>query len=255
MLLRPRTAHDTLLGWIYKRGLSDPNAFGHAAALTTSAEGFRIARSAIADADAGQVRLICSGDGLTVGVGVADTSTWCAQLDRPFPRLQTINLGQDAYGVDQSVLLYQRQGQLIPHTLHVLAVTNDALERMTADNSQGWFKPYLALEAGRLVPKNVPVPLQTARGLTRAHRAGMVEELRLVQLIRRIPVFDKRRSMAARVDAHWTLLEKMLETVVVEDRSRGSQFLLAYLRTHSTQVFVYYRWALAALIIVVALVR
>ncbi|MEP7357253.1 MAG: undecaprenyl-diphosphate phosphatase [Anaerolineales bacterium] len=33
------------------------------------------------------------------------------------------------------------------------------------------------------------------------------------------------------------------------------RFLLAYLRSHSTSVFVYYRWALAVLIVIVALVR
>ncbi|MBI4788273.1 MAG: undecaprenyl-diphosphate phosphatase, partial [Chloroflexi bacterium] len=33
------------------------------------------------------------------------------------------------------------------------------------------------------------------------------------------------------------------------------KFLLRFLQHHSTDIFVYYRWALAALIILVALVR
>ena len=33
------------------------------------------------------------------------------------------------------------------------------------------------------------------------------------------------------------------------------KFLLQYLRTHTTDIFVYYRWALAVFLIIVALVR
>jgi hypothetical protein len=227
---RPYTEYDTLLGWVSRRSFSSPNEYGHGISLTTTAERFRGTRP-IDPSTPAQTRLVCSGDSFTMGVGVDDESYWCRRLEQYFPGLQTLDMGQAAYGLDQAYLWYKRDGVPIPHQIQLLALTDLQFERSLTGRYLGRYKPNLEIEDGRLVTKNIPVPHQTREALRRAFAGRVVETLRSVQAVRRIPGYDGRERAALQVDAQWPLFEKIFDEVVALHRQHGTYLVMAYLPT------------------------
>lgn len=228
-LYRPYTARDTLLGWVTSPNVSSPNEYGKGVSFTTDTHGFRKSGTAAVESPAARVRLVCSGDSYTSGTGVSDANHWCGLLESRFDGLRTMNMGQGAYGLDQAYLWYARDGIGIPHQIHVVALTDAQFERSISDQIGGRFKPYLAIEGGRLVTRNIPVPPQSAAALKRAATSRLVGDLRVVQLLRRFAPFDKNRATTRDVDADWPLFEKVIETLASQHRTRGSQLVVAYL--------------------------
>lgn len=229
-VVRPHTTYDTLLGWVNRPGFSAPDEYGKGVALTTSALGFRGGKT-IAVSDTATPRLVCLGDGFAQGYGVADDKAWCPLLESQFPGLQAVNMGQSAYGIDQSLLWYHRDAARVPHRVTLLALTYIAMERSVTTNFQGRFKPLLTLDGAQLVTRNVPVPAQTDEALRRAYAGRLISNLRVVQAFRRIPAFDVASGTAERLNEAWPTFEKMFSELQALNRANGSEFVLAYLPT------------------------
>jgi hypothetical protein len=229
-IVRPHTEHDTLLGWINRPNFSVPNEYGRGIDFNTTPERFR-GRGALTPLLPGRTRLICSGDSFTMGSGVSDEGTWCAEFDRQVPSVETVNMGQGGYGVDQAYLWYRRDGAGVPHHVQVLALTYVQFERALVPTYAGRFKPYFVVAGDRLELKNVPVPRQTMSALRRAYATRLVEQLRVVQAIRRIPRFDGRGRGAAQVLARWPVYEEIFDGLDSLHRANGTQFVIAYLPT------------------------
>jgi hypothetical protein len=115
--------------------------------------------------------------------------------------------------------------------VQVLALTYVQFERALVPTYAGRFKPYFVVEGDHLELKNVPVPRQTMSALRRAYATRLVEQLRVVQAIRRIPRFDGRGRGAAEVLARWTVFEKIFDGLDSLHRANGTQFVIAYLPT------------------------
>lgn len=152
-----RTArYDPDLGWVSLPHVAIPAMYGPGAPLHTNARGFR-GRAEVADAaPPGKVRVVCSGDSFTLGYGVGDDDTWCAQLGALDPRLETINMGQGGYGVDQAFLWYRRDGAPLAPRLHLFAFIDGDFERMRNPRFLDYGKPTLALRDERLVVEHTP---------------------------------------------------------------------------------------------------
>lgn len=157
---------DPELGWSLKpssRTLSpEPPVY------TTNAQGFR------ADPDRvyaekvpeGKLRLVCVGDSFTHGdeVGLADT--WEARLEGLDARLEVVNLGVPAFGTDQALLRWRRDGRSLQAHAVVLGIWPENMCRNLnlirfwfSPQSGFWAKPRFVPGAGgelRLV--NSPVP-------------------------------------------------------------------------------------------------
>lgn len=229
---RPHTTYDTLLGWVNRPGSSNPDEYGKGIGLTTNALGFRGSR-VVNVSDSTTPRLVCSGDSFTLGYGVADEHTWCQLLESYFPGLQTLNMGQGAYGLDQAFLWYRRDGVPVPHRVMVFAMTSGEMERAVTASSMGRFKPTLTLNDGRLQTENVPVPPQTDESMRRAYANRLFNNLRIVQAIRRIPAFEgtagttkMMQDIAATLNATFAELDSL-------NRANGSELVLAYLPTRA----------------------
>jgi hypothetical protein len=229
-LIRPHTTHDTLLGWVNKPSFSSPDEYGKGIALTTTAQGFRATSATDTTLATGRSGLVCSGDSYTLGYGVADDHAWCALL-RGLAGLRTFNMGQIDYGLDQTFLAYRRDGARVSHQVQLLGITNGQLERLTTANNGGRFKPTLAVEGDALVAKNVPVRAQTSDALRRAVASHAKDELRIVQLMRRIPGMDGRVKDARRIDGQWPLVEKVLDELSEASKQCGARLVVAYLPT------------------------
>ena len=228
--LRAHVAPDTLLGWVNRPNQSIPNEYGAGIGLTTTALGFRSTDRAT-PADTAAPRLVCSGDSYVLGVGVGDAPTWCAQLAAAFPGLQTINMGQEGYGLDQSFLSYRRDGTRLGHDVVLFAVTDLALERATTTDNDGRSKPSLGVDGGALRATNVPVPPPSGAAIRRATRGRQWNELRLAQLLNRLPSFNRRARAAARVDAQWDVFERAFDELNALTKGAARTLVLVYLPT------------------------
>jgi len=160
-VLRERqfTRYDAELGWTSIPNVVRENIYGPGTSVQVNSQGFRATETFTKEVPAGRKRVLCSGDSFTFGNGVNGNETWCAYLEKEFPNLQSINLGQGGYGIDQAYLRYKREMDSFDHQLHVLAFIKDDFLRAERSNFQGYGKPFLSLKNGNeIFIGNVPVP-------------------------------------------------------------------------------------------------
>lgn len=155
---RRHTEHDPLLGWVHRPNVAIPDMYGRGRGLTINGQRLRSRVDFAVRPPADKMRIVCSGDSFTLGNGVADDDTWCTVLQQMEPRLETVNMGQGGYGLDQIDLWYRRDGPKLVHDIHLFAFVTEDIMRMKLDDFLGYPKPRLALRDGELVPVNVPVP-------------------------------------------------------------------------------------------------
>jgi hypothetical protein len=150
--------YDPELGWVARPDVALPDMWGPGIGLYTDSHGFRGRRETPETPPADKVRVMCSGDSFTFGSGVADEATWCALLPILDSRIESVNLGQDGYGVDQAFLRFRRDGARFHPKLHVFALVDAELDRMRSNRFMDKGKPTLALRNGTLEVENVPAP-------------------------------------------------------------------------------------------------
>lgn len=227
---RRHTQYDEELGWVNVPGLRAEDMYGPGVSLTINSQGFRNRRDFPARVPEGKVRIICSGDSFTLGYGVADDATWCAQLESLDPRAETVNMGQGGYGVDQAYLWYARDGAALDHQIHIFAFVVEDFRRMQDDAFFGYGKPVLRLEEGQLVTDNVPVPRRGYRVPWLTQNLDLLTQLRSLELLR--AVFG---SSSARLgedleeDELPDLVGAIFEKLRQMNREKGSRLVLVYL--------------------------
>ncbi len=148
--------YDPDLGWVSLPNVAIPNMYGRGADLHTTTHGFRGRVDPAPTPPPEKTRVVCSGDSFTFGYGVGDLATWCALLAKLDPRLETVNMGQGGYGVDQAFLWYRRDGAALAPAIHLFAFIDGDFERMRTSRFLDFGKPTLALRAGALTVENVP---------------------------------------------------------------------------------------------------
>jgi len=231
------TRHDEQLGWVHRPNVAIDDLYGPGLSFSTNSQGFRNSTTFPIDEPPGTVRVICSGDSFTLGYGVSDGESWCAQLGRIDPRIETVNMGQVAYGVGQAYLWYMRDGRPLDHSVHILGVISVDFDRMMSDDFLGVAKPRLAVADDTLVVLNVPVRPPSGRFTRRARE--QVSELRLVQVaravVRRLPALGAPEERIATDSpslpdsASTELMARILDSLVTVNEAKGSTFVLAYI--------------------------
>ncbi len=182
----------------------------------------------------GKTRLICSGDSFTLGWGVPDGHSWCAMLGRLEPTLETVNMGQGGYGVDQAYLWYVRDGTVLEHDLHVFAVITPDIFRMRSDKFIGYGKPVLRVRDGELEVDNVPVPRRVFHFPWLSRRRQMISRFRTVELgqavLGRLGMGEGPGSQPGMTnDELRAVLAKMLEELKRLNDEKGSTLAVLYL--------------------------
>ncbi len=225
--------YDADLGWVNVPRLELPDMYGPGIGLTTNSRGFRGSRDYARAVPEGRLRLICSGDSFTLGYGVDDEHTWCRLLETLDPGLETVNMGQGGYGIDQAYLWYRRDAADLEHQLHLFAFVTDDFIRALSDRFFGFGKPLLELRHGALAVTNVPVPRPSpvGRWIT-AHTPHLknLATVRLAVAVRseiwgdpEVEPFDSPEALA--------LAAAILGELASLDRARGSRLALVYLPT------------------------
>jgi hypothetical protein len=124
--------------------------YGPGKDLVLNSQGFRDEEDVTTHVPDDTRRAICSGDSFTLGFGVGNGDSWCAMLEALNPGLQTVNMGQGGYGLDQVYLWYLRDGLELEHDAQLLAFIQDELRRVGVRHFLGYGKPTLYVEADSL---------------------------------------------------------------------------------------------------------
>lgn len=155
---RLHTKYDRDLGWINIPNIYIQDMYGPGIYLRTNSQSFRNNNDFEKNIPKGKIRIICSGDSFTFGYGVDNDHTWCQRLVDFNSNLETVNMGQGGYGIDQAYLWFKRDSERINYDIHIFAFTTHDFGRMETDESGGYGKPILSVQNDLLITKNVPVP-------------------------------------------------------------------------------------------------
>lgn len=226
-------AHDETLGWVNRPNVRLPNMYGPGVGLHTNAQGFRNGRDFTRAVPAGKTRIICSGDSFTLGFGVADGQTWCQRLVALDPRLETVNMGQGGYGVDQAYLWYMRDGVALEHHLQLFAFLTDDFDRMRSDRFMGYGRPFLTVGTDSLAITNYPVPRTSSLSHWRALHGETVAKLNVVRLSRRLLGLDRRSTDPGQAERETQRLRQIASRIFAElqraNEANHSRLVLVYL--------------------------
>lgn len=182
---RSHTAYDSLMGWSSIPGLTDPDYYGRGVGLRIGPAGFR-EPSATGPHAAGKRRLICLGDSFTFGHGVADSAAWCARLAQDDPGLETTNMGQVGFGLDQDLLWFRRDGRALAPDVLVMAFIKADLNRTQNRQFIGVPKPWLTVDHDSVAVHGVPVRRLGPLGRLWMRIQPQIPPLRLSQLAQRL---------------------------------------------------------------------
>jgi hypothetical protein len=234
---RAHTRYDAELGWVSLPHVDLPDQYGRGRHLTTNARGFR-GRTEVGDTvPPGRVRVVCSGDSFTFGVGLADQDTWCRGLEALDPARETVNMGQGGYGIDQAWLWYRRDARGLQHQAQVFAFIAHDLVRMSWGEFSGYGKPRLRLDAGRVVVENVPVPRSRYAVAWLTRHAPRLRALRSVQLLDGLLAPGAHADGEAEADDPLPAVPLALavfEDLAALNRAKGSTLLVVYLPDKTT---------------------
>jgi hypothetical protein len=222
---RRHTQYDPLLGWINIPSIYVPDMYGPGVSLRINRQGFRNAREFPRAVPPGRVRVVCSGDSFTLGYGVAGDQTWCERLTQLDARLETVNMGQGGYGVDQAYLWYKRDGGRIDHQAQLFAFIIDDFARARSTTTSGHGKPLLTVDGEALAVTNVPVPGPTSPALRRL--IELARGLHTMRLADAIPL----DGAEAGVDATLEMVGYLLADLQRINRERSSRLILVRLPT------------------------
>lgn len=232
---RTHTRYDAELGWVNKPNMYIENMYGPGLHLETNAQGFRNAEDFSQSIPSDKMRIICSGDSFTLGYGVANDQTWCRQLMALDSRLQTANMGQGGYGVDQVYLWYKRDGTALAHDVHLFTFITNDFERMRSDSFLGYGKPLLNIRDDRLVIDNVPVPERAFYIPWLTQNSESIKQLKTVQLLSQL--FENPAQAESRIELaenDWLLEQvsvQILKDLQQINRAQDSVLVLVYLPT------------------------
>jgi len=109
---------------------------------------------------AGRSRVVLLGDSFTFGEDVEDEEAWASLLAARLPNSEILNLGVSGYGLDQILLLFEREGRRYHPDIVVLGFFWDDVRR-TRFSFFSYAKPRFALEDGGVTLTNYPVPTPT----------------------------------------------------------------------------------------------
>src|SRR6185295_2548444 len=224
------TRYDPDLGWSSQPNLDLPDLYGPGLSLRTNSQGFRNDHDFPPRVPEGKLRAICLGDSFTLGYGVAGKDTWCQALTTLVPGLETVNMGQGGYGVDQAFLWYRRDGAVLEHQAQLFSFITHDFVRMGSNEFIGYGKPLLQLRQGKLEVTNVPVPKpRFLLTWLRGHRF-YINNLASVRLVDAV-VSELRQDAPPATDemASRNLAGRLFDELLALNRAKGSRLTLIYL--------------------------
>jgi hypothetical protein len=225
------TRFDPELGWVNVPDIEVPNLYSVGVSLRTNSRGFRGSRELSVEVPYARKRIVCSGDSFTMGYGVADDQSWPAVLEGLSPILETVNMGQGGYGLDQAYLWYRRDGSVLEHDALVVAFITDDFTRMERTRSAGASKPKLILWNGQLTPTNVPLSRVSRLETLWTQNGHLLRDLRLVQAMAAALGRAPTQEPVPSPEVLGPVVTRLFEDLVERNAAKGSVLLCVYLPT------------------------
>ncbi len=230
---RRHTQYDNLLGWVNAPNLYIADMYGPGVYLQTNGQGFRNKQDFKPKPPDNKLRIICSGDSFTFGYGVDNDHTWCQLLAAKDEHLETVNMGQGGYGIDQAYLWYKRDGQQIEHDIHLFAFITTDFKRMQRNEFNGYSKPLLKIQNNALQVTNVPVPWRSFYLPWLTQNREAINDLKSTQLFRSFFLAEAETASADQPAGEESSPElvaaKILEDLITLNQTKDSQLVLVYL--------------------------
>lgn len=225
---RIHTRYDADLGWTHLPSLSIPDMYGPGLSLCTNSRGLRATRDFSKEVPPGKRRVICSGDSFTLGYGVADSDTWVSRLEALDQGLETVNMGQGGYGIDQSYLWFVRDGEALDYDAHVQAFIYTDFERMRAGDFLGYRKPRLVAGPRAISAEKAPPPAGEHRMPWLTQKLVVLHRLRTVRALETL----LRKYFLSADDANTrAIAARVFAELDARARARGARFAAVYLPT------------------------
>ncbi len=232
---RNHTRYDEVLGWVNIPNLHVRDMYGPDVYLRTNVQGFRNNEDIETQVPPGKMRILCSGDSFTLGYGVDNEHTWVHLLSLRNDRLQTVNMGQGGYGVDQAYLWYQRDGRKLHYDAHIFAFIPIDFDRMRNPSLLGYNKPILRLRGGDLAVEGVPVPRRAFYVPWLTQNAEIFGQVNLLRLLGRIArrAFPQGSPVSMILSEEQTrqVTARLFEKLQEENQQDGSTLVLVHLPT------------------------
>lgn len=154
--------YDDALGWTYR-----PNSTRQAGTFTINSAGFRSRRDFSKSPPADTLRIALFGDSFTAGDDVSDDEVWGHLLQRKLKeagiRVEVLNFGVGAYGMDQAYLRWREQGKYFEPDIVIFGLQPENLKRnvnvfrqLLHPSGPAFSKPRFALIDDELHHLNAP---------------------------------------------------------------------------------------------------
>jgi len=186
LIERTHTKHDPLLGWVHIPNIVKNDLYAPGKNLRINAQGFRADKVFSKEIPQEKIRVICTGDSYTLGLGVSNGDTFCDDLTKIDPKIETINMGQAGYSVGQAYLWYMRDGIKFDSNIHLVLFTRNAFDRVQFDNFGGYTIPVMILHEGKVGVKNYPIANRSYLWPKLTQNIVTLNELNIVKALRKM---------------------------------------------------------------------
>lgn len=220
--------HDPDLGWSHIPNLHIRDLYGPGRHFTSNGQGHRAPHDFPVAVPAGRKRVLFLGDSFTMGVGVGDHATFPAQLEARDPRIQSVNMGMGAYGVDQAFLWYERDGEAIEADAIVFSFIEHDFARMATDFYMAP-KPVLRVEGDALIVENRPVPERDPGRRVAKAASEFTHTLDTGKVLRRLLSWLPQPERGRPDFSGSALAERMFGELAARAAERGHVLVLVYL--------------------------
>jgi hypothetical protein len=226
---RKHAVFDAELGWVNRPNLDLEDFYGPGKHLVINSRGFRNRRDFETSVRDEILRVICTGDSYTLGYGVSNENAWCAQLAALASNVESVNMGQGGYGIDQMYLWYMRDGVELEHDVQILAFIDNDFQRMMSRRFAGYSKPVIGFVDGELRAR----PASPRNGDIRrwlSVNGQLFTQLRSVEFSRR--ALGRLSSALGATDARertWSVAEAIFDDLLAGHCERRSELVLVFL--------------------------
>lgn len=225
---------DSELGWVSVPNCFEKDYYAPGIYLKTNSRGFRADSATTDGIPAGKLRVVCSGDSQTFGDGVANDHAWCQVLETLDSRLQTVNIGEAGYGVDQMYLKYKRAGAALDRDVHLLAFITDDIRRMHYTVMSGYGKPILQVRNGEIVSTRAFVAQRPSLLHFLAQKPNPLRQFRFVTVVG--DLMDRIKGSSVKgpevpTDEERVLVLKLMDDLAAMEKSKNGILALVYLPT------------------------
>jgi hypothetical protein len=217
-----RVQFDPVVGWTYlpNNAVLQPFVAGlPPIEVVTGGNGARVLEGgAMLDPRVPSALLV--GGSFTFGFGVAYSESFAGQLEQlTSGRLQIVNLGVEAYGTDQALLLLEREIERFDTRVVIYTFINNHIERNHNYDRR------LLFRGGRFVGTKPLFGLDAKGDLEIRKQALPYEELSDIRLLAFVNFAWTRWGPKPKLDLTMALIEEMREV----SQNHGADFLLVYL--------------------------